>query len=647
MAELRVTVRNRSGCQAHHTIMVEVGEAAGRPAGGPEDRPPQRRVRLGQILLEAGIITQAQLKDALTEQQKTGERIGVVIQRLGLGSQEGVARALAQQLGLEFVRLGEVTLDEATLLRVPKELARRFQVIPLRVDERQMLLGMVDPLDILAVDDLRRLTGLEVAVAVMTPDDFQRALSQYPTVEGSVSELIQQIGEPAAPGEEPPTDRLRDLTEEAPVIRLVNLIILQAVRQGASDIHIEPQDRVVRVRYRLDGHLHAAMSPPRHVYQALISRIKIMAHMNIADRRVPQDGRIDLKVDGRDISFRVSTTPTVFGEKAVLRILDKRNALVGVDRLGLAPHDARSLEQMISRPHGIILVTGPTGSGKTTTLYAILNRLNRPEVNILTIEDPVEYQHDGIAQVQVNPKAGLTFASGLRAFLRQDPDIIMVGEIRDEETARIAIHAALTGHLVLSTLHTNDAPSAVTRLVDMGIEPFLVSSSLVGVVAQRLVRVLCERCREPYHPLPEVLTTLGVTAAGHGTFYRPVGCAACSHTGYRGRVGIFEILTVDESIKALIVRHATDREIRVAARSAGMRTLQEDGLAKVASGTTSLEEILRTVFVEGDLAPARTLGTDAVRPEPGAGSEPSADGGQPSADGDGPVGLIPAGRPAI
>ncbi|MDR7520305.1 MAG: type II secretion system ATPase GspE [Armatimonadota bacterium] len=640
MAELRVTVRNRSGVQAHHTVTVKVGGAAERPAGWPEDRSHQRKVHLGQILLEAGIVTQAQLKDALAEQQKTGERIGVIIQRMGLGSQEGVARALAQQLNLEFVRLGEITLDEAALLRVPEEVARRHQVIPLRVDERRMLLGMVDPLDILAVDDLRRLTGLEVAIAVITPDDFQRAISQYPTVEGSVSDLIQQIGEPAAPGEEAPADRLRALTEEAPVIRLVNLIILQAVRQGASDIHIEPQDRVVRVRYRLDGHLHAAMSPPRHVHQALISRLKIMAHMNIAERRVPQDGRIDLKVDDRDISFRVSTTPTVFGEKAVLRILDKRSALVGVDRLGLAPHDAQSLAQMISRPHGIILVTGPTGSGKTTTLYAILNRLNRPEVNILTIEDPVEYQHDGIAQVQVNPKAGLTFASGLRAFLRQDPDIIMVGEIRDEETARIAIHAALTGHLVLSTLHTNDAPSAVTRLVDMGIEPFLVSSSLVGVVAQRLVRVLCERCREPYDPSPEVLTTLGVTAAGHGTFYRPAGCAACSHTGYKGRVGIFEILTVDDSIKALMVRHATDREIRTAARSAGMRTLQEDGLAKVDAGTTSLEEILRTVFVEGDLAPARTVGTDAVRPEPG-------DGGEPSPDGDGAVGLIPAGRLAI
>jgi type II secretory ATPase GspE/PulE/Tfp pilus assembly ATPase PilB-like protein len=377
-------------------------------------------------------------------------------------------------------------------------------------------------------------------------------------------------------------------------------MLVQAVRQGASDIHVEPMENHLRIRYRIDGTLYNVMTAPKHVQAATTSRIKIMGNMNIAERRLPQDGRIELRVDNREIDLRVSSIPTTYGEKVVMRILDKRAALVGIDRLGLIGTDQHRFESLVTKPYGIILITGPTGSGKTTSLYAILNRLNKTDVNIITIEDPVEYQLGGIAQVQINPKAGLTFANGLRSFLRQDPDIIMVGEVRDEETARIAIHAALTGHLVLSTLHTNDAPGAVTRLVDMGIEPFLVSSSVIGVVAQRLVRVLCPKCREPYTPPPEVVARYGLAApdAPPLTVYRAKGCEVCNNIGYKGRIGLFEIMLMDDDLRALVVKNAAADQIKRAGIAAGMRTLQQDGAVKVVNGTTSLEEMLRVVFVE-------------------------------------------------
>jgi type IV pilus assembly protein PilB len=433
---------------------------------------------------------------------------------------------------------------------------------------------MVDPLDILAVDDVYRLVGMPVQPAVITADDFQRALSQYPTPGDALEHLLEEIKSGDALEDE--SGEGLQAADTAPVVRLANLILVQAVRQGASDVHIEPQEHRVRVRYRVDGTLSQAMTPPRHVHGALSSRVKIMANMNIAERRSPQDGRVDLKVDGRDVRLRVSTVPTTFGEKVVIRILDKSNATVEI--------------------------------GKTTSLYAVLNRLNRNEVNIVTIEDPVEYQLPGINQVQVNPRAGLGFASGLRAFLRQDPDIIMVGEIRDEETARIATHAALTGHLVLSTLHTNDAPSAVARLVDMGLEPFLVSSSVIGVVAQRLVRVLCEHCREAYVPSEDLLARLGLTGMiDPPTFYRPKGCEFCGNTGYRGRIGLFEIMLADRRVRDLIAKNEPTARMRQEAIAAGMRTLQEDGLAKVVSGMTSLEELRRVVFMEDATTREETL----------------------------------------
>ncbi len=568
----------------------------------PSSRSPvaRRRVRLGEVLVEAGLITRAQLDQALQAQQTSGDRLGKVLVALGLTTQDAIAKAIANQIGIEYAHIQGSTIPEAVLTSLPEALIRRYQVVPLRTDGDALVLGMVDPLDVLALDDIRRVVERDLIPAAITPEGFQYAVNQYPAMDHSLDQVIQEIRQSdVIVDDEVGIDKLRQITEEAPVVRLVNLMLVQAIRQGASDIHIEPQESNVRIRYRIDGTLYSVKMAPKHVQAATVSRVKIMANMNIAERRAPQDGRIELRVDGREIDLRCSSIPTTFGEKVVMRILDKRTALVGIEKLGLLSYDFPRFESLVTKPYGIILITGPTGSGKTTSLYAILNRLNKTEVNIITIEDPVEYQLQGIAQVQINPKAGLTFATGLRSFLRQDPDIIMVGEIRDEETARIAIHAALTGHLVLSTLHTNDAPGAVVRLVDMGIEPFLVSSSVIGVVAQRLVRILCQRCREPYTPPPEVVARYGLGAAGEEVvIYKAKGCEHCNHIGYKGRIGLFEVMLMDDEAKTLVTKQAPSDVLKRAAQAAGMRTLQQDGVAKVLAGTTSLEEMLRVVFVE-------------------------------------------------
>ena len=555
---------------------------------------------LGELLVEAGAVDVAGLTRAIEEQSQSKERLGEVLLRLGLVSQKDISRALARQLALPYVDLDDVVPQESALLALPEHLARQFQAVPLDLADGTLRLGMVDPLDVLAIDDVRRHTGYDIDVAVVTPDHFLRTLNAYPAPGESVTSLTSEIRTRVS--EEMDVDHLRSLVDEAPVVRLVNLIVLQAVRQHASDIHIEPQKQQLRVRYRIDGILYNAMTLPQHVHAAVVSRLKIMADIDIAERRLPQDGRIPLTVDNHEIDIRVSTIPAVDGEKVVLRILDKSAGGLGLDTIGLLPENHRRFEALIEKPYGIILLTGPTGSGKTTTLYAILNRLNSTERNITAIEDPVEYQIPGINQVQVNPKAGLTFSQGLRSFLRQDPDVIMVGEIRDEETARIAIHAALTGHLVLSTLHTNDAAGALTRLIDMGIEPFLVASSVMGVIAQRLVRVLCERCKQAYLPPPELRQRLGASSGVSGepqlTFWRPAGCEFCNRIGYRGRTGIFEIMVMDESIKSLLTRGAAAGAIKAEAMRAGMRTLADDGLAKAALGVTSPEEVLDVVYFE-------------------------------------------------
>jgi len=556
---------------------------------------PRHRQPLGEVLVQAGILTREQLANAVERQRQSQERLGQVLLGMGIVTQEDLSQAIARQLGLEHVRLEDIAPEDQAFQALPEHMARRLQVIPLQVSTNRLKLGMVDPFDALAIDDVRRHTGYDIEPAVITYDDFLGALNQYPTLDGSVEPMIKGIeNELGVVGQQ-------QVADDAPAVRLVHAMILQAIRRRASDIHIEPQEHRVRIRYRIDGVLYNALVLPKHIQAAVVSRAKVMAEMDIAEQRLPQDGRIALRIEDRDVDLRVSAIPTIFGEKVVMRILDKGATLMGIDNIGLLPESRQRFEVLIKKPYGIILLTGPTGIGKTTTQYAMLKRLNTTGSNIITIEDPVEYQLAGVNQVQVNPKAGLTFANGLRSFLRQDPDIIMVGEIRDEETARISIHAALTGHLVLSTLHTNDAAGAVTRLVDMGIEAFLVAASVIGVIAQRLIRILCDVCKQAYTPPRELLQRLGgstLTSDGPVTFYRPVGCESCNNIGYRGRTGIFEIMLMDEAIKVLVTRRASVSDIKAAAVRAGMRTLAGDGLEKVRMGVTSAEEVLDTVYMD-------------------------------------------------
>jgi len=501
--------------------------------------------------------------------------------------------ALAKRLNLRFlIRIDDDGVDAALLERLPLSFARANLILPLREEDGKLLVAFGDPANLHAVDEIRGAYGLPVELILTTPQAALESINHlYSRASGSAQEVVEELeGEDLstiATELNEPRDLL-DLTDEAPVIRLLNSILFQAVKERASDVHIEPYEREVEVRFRIDGILYKMLTPPKVVQEAIISRVKIMAGLNIAEKRLPQDGRIRVVVAGRDVDIRVSIIPTFFGERVVLRLLDKKKGLISLEDMGLSPSGVKAMEGLLSRSNGIILVTGPTGSGKSTTLYAALNRLNSPDKNIITIEDPIEYQLKGIGQIQVNPKIELTFANGLRSILRQDPDIIMVGEIRDAETAEIAIQASLTGHLVLSTLHTNDSPTAVTRLIDMGIEPFLVASSLSAVLAQRLVRVICPHCREVYTEdrefpgieLPPVL-------------YRGRGCDACFGLGTLGRTGIYELLLVDSEICSMIIKRTPAGEIKEYAVSKGMKTLREDGLAKVAAGVTTIEEVLR------------------------------------------------------
>jgi len=501
-------------------------------------------------------------------------------------------------VGPELVPILESRLDPAVIDLIPPELAYRHHVLPLSVDGGRLTLAMIDVLDLEAVDDVRLVTGMDVEPVAGDEREIRRLVESYYMkaimngVAGGDVEVIADVDDEIGD--------LQRMAREALVVKAVNLIIRQAVQERASDIHIEPFERELKVRYRIDGILQEIAPPAKRLQAAIISRVKIMANMDIAERRLPQDGRIGLRVAGRDIDLRVSTVPTLFGESVVMRILDKSNVLRGLAELGMDGHDLVIFESLIALPHGIILVTGPTGSGKTTTLYAALRATFTSAKKVITIEDPVEYQLNGVNQIEANERIGLTFASGLRHIVRQDPDIILVGEIRDTETADIAIHSALTGHTVFSTLHTNDAPGAVTRLVDMDVEPFLVSSTLRGAIAQRLVRVICRACKEPiafdaaaYRNLADAGPLANVT-----TVYRGRGCDRCKFTGYIGRTAIFEILTLNERIERLILRRASTGEIREEALAAGMRSLRQDGLAKVAAGTTTIEEVLRVTQEE-------------------------------------------------
>ena len=545
---------------------------------------------LQELLQEQGLIPTDQLKAAEAEAARTGQPFKRVLVRKGLMSEDDLAALIAAQSGVMSIDLANYLIKPEVVQLVPEPLARKHTVMPVFKIGESLTVAIDDPLNFFALDAIRLKVGGDIKTVVASERSIRQAIDQYYGAAGTIADVAQAIQEAALPKNEAAA------AEEAPIIRLVNLLIMQAVKERASDIHIEPGEGLLRTRFRIDGVLREVNSPPLHLHSAVTSRIKVLAHLDIAEKRKPQDGRFQLKMEGKDVDLRVSIVPTQFGEKVVLRLLDSTGGVLTLTQLGLEDAARASVERLLAAPHGILLSTGPTGSGKTTTLYAALALLNATERNIITIEDPVEYRLPGVNQVQVNAKVDLTFASALRAFLRQDPDIIMVGEIRDRETAEIAVQAALTGHLVLSTLHTNDAPGTVTRLIDMGIEPFLAASSLIGVLAQRLVRVICPKCKAAYQPAPDVATQLQVPAGA--TLFRGTGCAGCKQTGYKGRIGMFEFLLMTDPLRDLIVARAPAHAIRESARRAGMRSLREDGLAKALAGITTVEEVLRATQLE-------------------------------------------------
>lgn len=564
----------------------------------------RQKMVLGQSLAEKGLITSEQLKKAQDEEKKTDKSLKKVLVSLGFIVEEKLVKFLSNKFSIPRIELNNYLIDQKVIDLVPEELARKHELIPILKIGNRLTCAMTDPWNLFALDELREKTGLIVEPGIATESEVFSACEQYYGSKSSLDEVIKSIEEneiilKGAKTEEVVEEELKKLEGmaiEPAVIRLVNMIIGQAVGEGASDVHVEPDEKRLRIRVCVDGMLHEMASPPIYFHPVLVSRIKIMANLNIAERRRPQDGRISVKVGHKDIDIRVSCVPTVFGEAVVMRILDVSTALFDLIQIGFSKGLLSYYEKLIVRPHGIILVTGPTGSGKTTTLYSSLDKINNVEENIITIEDPVEYNLPGIRQIQVNPRIDLTFANGLRSILRQDPDIIMVGEIRDKETAEIAVHAALTGHLVFSTLHTNDAPGAIVRLIDMGIEPFLISYSVVGIIAQRLVRKICKNCKEVYKPSDDLIKNLKSFVQkkiSEITFYKGAGCLACMNTGYKGRIGIFELLLVDDKIRNLVVARASVDQIRNYAIFSGMITLKADGINKVLEGVTTIEEILR------------------------------------------------------
>jgi type IV pilus assembly protein PilB len=562
--------------------------------------PPRPAAQLEELLLGRGLLTEEQLAEAQFQAQDRGRSVGRIVIELGFVSEADLVAILAEQLGLEFFDLTEGHIDALAVAMVPEATARRHSLIPIGFDdEERLIVAMADPANVVAVDDIRALTKRDVKAVVSTKADVLSAITRHYRIDRTAETLAEE----AAAEREAEDKSLEAVVasagaEDAPIIKLVNLLISQAVNDRASDIHVEPDEKTLRVRFRIDGVLHEVMSPPKSVQAGITSRLKIMADINIAERRIPQDGRISLVVQGKAVDIRVATLPTVHGEKIVMRILDKSSVLLQLQDLSFLPDNFLRYEEAYTKPYGMILVTGPTGSGKSTTLYATLNILNDPGVNIITVEDPVEYRLPGVNQVQTNNKAGLTFASALRSILRSDPDIVLIGEIRDRETAQISVEAALTGHLVLSTLHTNDAPSALTRLVEMGIEPFLVASSLDCIVAQRLARKLCDRCKDPYAPTKEELTAAQFPFDAKDELpklFRAAGCTACGNTGYRGRMAVHEVMTVSEEIERMVAEHSSAEEIGRVAREQGMLTLRQDGLEKVRAGETSIEEILRVI----------------------------------------------------
>ncbi len=582
-----------------------------------------------QWLVQKGYVKEGDVQEAEKVKTQTGQTdIVKILVQLGKVGEREALEAQAQEMGILFVDLDRHQIESSAINVLREQIAKNHSVIPVRKEGNNLWVAMNDVNNIPAQDAVRLASGLRVIPVLALPASIDDAIRKYyggtgatngttdaavstvPTQVGSFNAEIRgaiasaQIAKPTKEMDELDGDKdAEQMAEQAPIIKLANALIQQGIVDGASDIHVEPQERSVRVRYRVDGVLMEAMTVPRNLMAALISRLKIMADMNIAERRIPQDGRIEIRNANKNYDLRVSSIPTPWGEKMVMRILDKSSVMLGLEKLGFTDRNQLQIEELTNQPNGMFLCTGPTGSGKTTTQYSVLNRLNTVGVNIITVEDPIEYQLNGIAQVQVNRKAGLTFATGLRAFLRQDPDIIMVGEMRDLETAEIAIEASLTGHLVLSTLHTNDAPSATLRMIDMGVEPYLISATVIGVLAQRLARKLCVHCKEPYEVPAVDLRRFGMTdimdADQMVTIYKPVGCENCRMTGYRGRMGIHELMLMNAEIAELVVRRAPLNDIKEAAKANGMKELREDGLHKVLTGVTDPQEVMRVVFTAG------------------------------------------------
>ena len=568
--------------------------------------------RLGDLLVAEGLVKQEELQRALAEQKGTTEKLGSVLVRLKLVNEEQLTGFLSRQYGIPSITLSQLDIDPGILRLVPPQIARKYEVLPVKRAANTLTLAMADPTNVFALDDVSFMTNLQVLPVVASQAAIRRAIERnYENQGAAITDVLTELAEDQASNVEVVDDdedsggkvdvfELKESADEAPVVKLVNMVLVDAIQKGASDIHWEPYEKVFRIRFRIDGVLHEMLSLPKKVEAATISRLKIMSNLDIAERRVPQDGRIKLRYNTREIDFRVSVLPTIFGEKAVLRILDKDALQLDLNKLGFDPWALEQFQKVIRQPYGMILITGPTGSGKTTTLYSAIHTINSPEHNIMTAEDPVEYNLKGVNQVQINDGIGRTFASALRAFLRQDPDVILVGETRDLETAQISIRAALTGHLVFSTLHTNDSPSTIARLIDMGIPPFLVASSLLLVMAQRLGRKVCKDCKEPYEVNEDSLLPYGhvLTGVGRTQFYKGRGCATCSFTGMKGRVAIYEVMPVSQEIRNLILKNAPVTDIRAMAQAQGMKTLRQAGLLKVLAGATTVDEVLRVTVAE-------------------------------------------------
>ena len=556
-------------------------------------------MQITDILLAQGLVDDGQLNAAFEESQAAGRSIGVTMVQMGIITEAQYVAALAHQIGMDFVDLTDFPVETSAVARLPEAIARRHTVLPIAVQDGELLVATADPGNVMAMDEIKYAAKMGVRPIVATRNDLLAAINRYCRSDDELEDLASSALENV---EQDTTDlsHMGDISDDdAPIVRFVNLLVTQAIQDRASDIHIEPGENNLRVRYRIDGVLHEMQRVSRDIQSGVISRVKIMSDIDIAERRKPQDGRMSVMHNGNKIDLRIATLPTVWGEKIVMRILDNSTASYDLTKLGFSQENLDRYKESYVKPYGMILVTGPTGSGKSTTLYATLNIVSRPEINVITVEDPVEYRLANINQVQVNPKAGLTFASALRSILRSDPDVVLLGEIRDHETAQISIEAALTGHLVLSTLHTNDAPSAIVRLTEMGIEPFLVGSAVDAVLAQRLARRLCDRCKEPYEATEEEIMAARFPLPENGelpTIYRPAGCASCSRTGYKGRMALHEVMTVTEEIERLAVKRASSFEITEVAHAQGMTSLRHDGWQKVLQGLTSIEEVLRIVI---------------------------------------------------